>query len=374
MAALLILLYFGLPALLLALRKRWPWIEKVGVVTLSYVVGIILGNLGFVPIDEALAKEIMGPAVALSIPLLLFSTDLKTFKTAAPALLKSFACCVVAVTLMATTASFLFADRLAEVWKLGAMTFGVYTGGTVNLSSIGIAIDASDEAFVLINAADLIWGGILLLFLLTVAKPVYAFLLGQRAISHSHASEGYEELDDTMFLKGSSIAFLIAAAIVGMAIGISYLVLGTLSEIVLFLAVTAFGIAASTIPYVKGLNGSYGLGNYLLYVFCVAVGSLANVQEMIRTGGDMIMFVGLVVIGSLLIHLLLARLLRLDADSVIIASTAGLYGPPFIAPIARATNSTYLIPLGITLSLVGFVIGNYGGIALGSLLRIWLVV
>jgi len=367
MAVVLIAIYFGLPVLFLALRKPIPLIEKVGVVTVSYIAGIILGNLPFIEIDQGLAKELIGPVVALSIPLLLFNTNLKTFKTAAPSIIKSFVCAILAVGFTSVIATLYFAPKLDEAWKVGAMVFGVYTGGTMNMSSIGIAIDASDESFVLLNAADMIWGGLLLLFLLTIAKPLYAKFLPV-IDSDNHVDTG-EVMDDRMYLKGSSISFLLSAIIVGIGMALSFGILNKVSEIIIYLAVTALGIWASTSTYVQNLKGSFGLGNYLLYVFCVAVGSLANIQNMIVTGPVIIAFVGSVVFISIGLHLIMAWLLKIDVDSVMIASTAGLYGPPFIAPVAKAIGSPQLIPLGITLSLVGFAIGNYGGIALAQLLK-----
>jgi uncharacterized membrane protein len=367
MTVALIAIYFGLPILFLALRKPFPLIDKVGVVTVSYIAGIIIGNLPFVAIDHGLAKNLIGPVVALSIPLLLFNTNLKTFKTAGPSIIKSFACAVVAVAITSLVVTLFFAPILDEAWKIGAMIFGVYTGGTMNMSSIGIALDASDEAFVLLNAADLIWGGLLLLFLLTIAKPLYARFLPLATMDK--AVDNAQAMDDRVYLKGSTIAFLLSAFIVGIGIALSFGILNSMNEIIIYLAVTTFGIGASTSGYIQNLKGSFGLGNYLLYVFCVAIGSLANIQNMLVSGPVIIALVGIVVFISIAIHLLLARLLNIDVDSVIIASTAGLYGPPFIAPVAKAIGSPQLIPLGITLSLVGFAIGNYGGIALAQLLR-----
>ncbi len=99
------------------------------------------------------------------------------------------------------------------------------------------------------------------------------------------------------------------------------------------------------------------------------IGSLANIQSLMSQGGIIISFVAAVMFGSILIHLILAKIFRVGPAPVIISSTAGLYGPPFVPPIARAIGAPHLIPVGITLSLVGFAVGNYGGIALGQLFR-----
>lgn len=46
-------------------------------ILLCYLVGIIIGNLSFIPVDKELAMTLCELAVPLAIPLILFSTDLK---------------------------------------------------------------------------------------------------------------------------------------------------------------------------------------------------------------------------------------------------------------------------------------------------------
>ena len=73
--------------------------------------------------------------------------------------------------------------------------------------------------------------------------------------------------------------------------------------------------------------------------------------------------------SSVLIHLLLARIFRVDRDTFMITSTAAIYGPAFIGPIASTLNNRSLILPGITLALLGFAIGNYLGISLARLME-----
>ena len=47
-------------------------------------------------------------------------------------------------------------------------------------------------------------------------------------------------------------------------------------------------------------------------------------------------FCGFVVFGSILLHYLMAILFKVDRDTLIITSTAAIFGPPFIAPVAQA--------------------------------------
>lgn len=368
--ALLVLFYFGVPLLLAFGRRRFPVIDKVGVVTLSYLAGILLGNTPGFHVDAEFTNELLGPVIMLAIPLLLFSTRITMFRTAGPQILKAFLLGIVAVAISASAATWFFSSSYELSWQAGAMTFGVYTGGTVNLSAIGLAIGADENMITLVSGADLLWGGLFLLFLLTAAKTVYGFILGS-GLDRENSSQiiYYETLDLSITAKGGVLAFLLAVAIVAVGLELSTLIFGEGNALFMFLSVTALGILASLSSRVRELKGSYFVGDFLINVFCVMIGSLANIQSLLSQGGVILSFVAAVMFGSILLHLILARLFGVGSAPVIIASTAGLYGPPFVPPIARAIGAPHLIPLGVTLSLVGFAVGNYGGIALGQLFR-----
>ena len=72
---------------------------------------------------------------------------------------------------------------------------------------------------------------------------------------------------------------------------------------------------------------------------------------------------------SIILHFILASIFRIDRDTVIITSTAAIYGPAFIGPVANAIKNKEVIVTGITMGLLGYAIGNYIGIGIGMLLR-----
>ena len=54
-------------------------------------------------------------------------------------------------------------------------------------------------------------------------------------------------------------------------------------------------------------------------------------------------FFACIQIGSILLHLLLCKIFKIDGGTALITSTAGIYGPPFIAPVANAYGERELI-------------------------------
>ena len=50
-------------------------------------------------------------------------------------------------------------------------------------------------------------------------------------------------------------------------------------------------------------------------------------------------------------------------------STATIFGPPFIGPVARALRNRELMVSGLTTGIMGYAVGTYLGLAVAWLLR-----
>ena len=71
--------------------------------------------------------------------------------------------------------------------------------------------------------------------------------------------------------------------------------------------------------------------------------------------------------GTVIIHMLLAKLFKIDSHSAIMTSTADVFGPAFVIPVAKALKNDEIILPGILCGILGYAIGNYLGIGLGML-------
>jgi uncharacterized membrane protein len=69
------------------------------------------------------------------------------------------------------------------------------------------------------------------------------------------------------------------------------------------------------------------------------------------------------------LHLLLSVIFRVDADNYLITTTAFIFSPPFVPVVAVALKNKDVIITGITVGIIGYVIGNYLGVALGYLMK-----
>jgi uncharacterized membrane protein len=263
-----------------------------------------------------------------------------------------------------------------ETWKMAGMTVGVYTGGTPNMSAIGLALGVTDEKFVLVNGADVVLSAVYLLFLMTIAQRVLlkflpAFQRTGVADGEPHAS-GMES-DPMLALKTRprevAGAMGLSVLIAGFTVGVVSIFDGSLPIAPVILSVTTLGIALSFVPRIRDLAGSYETGQYLLLIFAVGIGTLANLREMADAFSTVFVFVAIVLGGSILLHYVLAAIFRIDADTVLITSTAAVFGPAFIGPIAAVLKNREIVVSGLTTGVVGYAVGNYAGLAIAYVLR-----
>jgi uncharacterized membrane protein len=365
-AILLGVVFVGFPALARWGAKRWRPIEWISPIVLAYLVGIAIGNL--FEVDTEFSTTVSEAMVLLAIPLLLFSTDVrKWLRIARPAMI-SFGLAAVSVMTVSAVAAWALADRHIETWKMAGMTVGVYTGGTPNMSAIGVAVEVSDETFVLMNGADVVLSAVYLLFLMTVGRRVLGKFLP--AFESSLDDGAVVEVGGGDFgWRQVASALGLAVIVGGVVAGLVLIITGELPVAPVILGITTLGLAASFVPRIRSLPGTYETGEYLLLIFAVAIGTLADVRELADSFSEVFVFVAAVFVAAILLHYLLARLFRIDTDTVLITSTAAVFGPAFVGPVAAAIGNRRVIVSGLAAGVLGYAIGNYAGLAVAYLLQ-----
>ena len=369
---LLIVFLLSFPLLVMWAEGKSKVIRWISPIIVCYIVGIVIGNIPGLSLNGEVLKNTTGISVILAIPLLLFSANLPVLlKQIRPALF-SFLLGIAGVIVSVLLAFWIFGDRVSDAHAVSGMMIGVYTGGTQNMSAIGMGLGVEEETFILLNSADILFSGVYFLFLLTVVKRIMArFLPAYKKGQNGTDSKETEQVSQEKIGKFVQImaGLAIAMALVGIAIGTSLLIFGEFVEPLIVLIITTLGIAASFLPMVRTLPGTFNTANYMLLVFAVAMGSMANISELLAASSALFWFCGFVVFGSILLHYLLAILFKVDRDTLIITSTAAIFGPPFIAPVAQAIGNREIIPIGIALGLIGFAVGNYLGLGLAFILK-----
>ncbi|MFT3836879.1 MAG: DUF819 family protein [Myxococcaceae bacterium] len=364
-----VVLALGVPLLIRFAATKVKVLNAIGPVVLCYGAGIVLANSPWRgETDHWL--QISQVMVPLAIPLLLFSTELKRWLGLARSLLLSFALACVSAMAAAGLVGVIFRKATDEYWKIAGMLVGVYVGGTANMSAIGTALGARKETFLVLNASDVLVGGAYLLFLLTVAQRLFQIVLPKFKATAEHGAPVEGAAAESAFkLRDAAIATALSVAIVGGSAGASFAIYGSIAPTFTLLALTTLGIAASLFAPVRKLNGSFEAGEFFLLVFCFAVGALADVRQVSGASLTLFSFVVMVMTLSIVFHLALSAAFRLDADTTLITSTATIFGPPFIGPVAAALKNRHLVGPGLTMGLAGIALGTYLGLGTAWLLR-----
>lgn len=377
------LLILFLPALALLLAHRVKVIDVVGPVVLCYLMGILMGNLPWT-VHEGVVKPFTELTIVLALPLLLFSADIKGWLKLAPRTILSFALMMVAAVTSALGTYFLLGAQVKDSWKIAGMLVGMYTGGTPNTSAIGKLLGVSNETFVLVNTADLICGGFWLLFVLGAGQRVCLLFLppfqGDKNNPHDSLTEAPDEAPATALearltalpkLAQMGLAIIGCLVVVGASVGISFALYNKIQATAVILSLTTLGLLASLWRPLRKLAWSYEAGDYLLLMFCTAIGALVDIQRLTQSTAILTFlgFAACLMGGAIVIHMILAAIFRIDADTTLITSSAGIFGPPFIGPIASALKNRALLVSGLTMSIAGLAIGTYLGYLLAILLK-----
>ncbi|HOD13592.1 MAG TPA: DUF819 family protein [Spirochaetota bacterium] len=383
---LLALFFLTCPALVIYLCNRFAVLDKLGPALLCYGIGMLVANVGVIPEGAgAVQTNMMNVSIPFALPLLLFSLDIRRWAGIAGKAFLSFGLQVAAVFIATTIAYLVLGSVVEESWKVAGMLIGVYTGGSINLNAIGLALKAKEHVLVLTNTADMLMATPYFLFMLSYGQRVIGTILPPFCMPADPASAKpgdpacepapADDFNDYsgLFKPAVLLPLLCAMALSCAIFGLSFLVYkaapSDYNMALFILAVTTMGILCSFIPRVRNIKKMFQLGQYIIMIFCLVVGSLANLSLIAHAAPLILAFTGIVVYGCLAIHIILCRIFRIDTDTMIITSIAGIFSPPFVPVVAAALKNKDIIMSGIITGIIGWVIGNYLGISFGFLLK-----
>lgn len=380
---LLIAAFCLIPAGVLRLCRKVSVLGKIGPVLILYLIGMIIGNCDLMPEQMPAVQEILSNAmVPLAIPLMLFGCTFR--RSATRSQLMALVTGIIAVSVSVIGGFLIFGDKIPDGAKVGGMLTGVYSGGTINLAALKTMLGVADETYIIINSYDILVSFLYLTFLLTLGIKLFRYLLPNHIGKMSKADEKSirEEIrkneEDPYKGLWSRKGMLQAGSLMGMTLlicavsgGIALLLPDGMFMTAFILLLTTLGIACSFIRKVRETKYSYDIGMYFIYIFCIVVASMADLSKLdFTTGLPILGYLLTAVFGSLAIQALLARLFRIDADTMVITSVTLINSPPFVPMMAAAMkNKDVLIP-GLTIGVVGYAIGNYLGFLMSQLLAL----
>jgi uncharacterized membrane protein len=370
--ALLLLLAGVFPAV--AARYPARVFEVLPPIVLSYAASTALAMAGCwrstTEID-AVRSAILTHLLPALVFLLLVRCDLRAVVALGLRVLLAAFCSTISILLGIVVAWILWRSWLpADGWRVLASIGATWIGGTANLVAVSRAINAEPDVVSLALLTDTIcytaW--VLLLF----ASVPFARRFNQWAgatqadnvSGHAHPVPATGRLVPGDVLVWLAISLLVGTLAAAAAQRMPPVASFTPTSWTLILATVA-GCAAALTPLAR-LPGSDSVASALLAVVIVAMASQANVAGLgrapvfVAAGFTVLAFHTAAMVAA-------AKLLRLDLGLCSVASLANVGGVGS-APILAAAHSRALVPVGILLGLLGYVIGTAAGLGLAALL------
>lgn len=375
---LLFAFYFLFPLFILWLCGKFEIFNKIGSVIIAYFFGILIGNIGILPEGFASTQDTLsGATVALALPLLLFSLDVRAWLNNAGRAVLSMLGATIVVVMIAGLGSWIIRDVFFESWKFGGLAIGLYTGGTPNLAAIKIALDVDSTQFIMMHTYDAVNGIIYLIFVMSIGQRVFnKFLPAYQKLETAPGKNSGEEdihsytgIFERSIIKGLLAATGISILILGLSMGISQLIPSEYSTASIMLMITSLGIASSFVNRIRMIPMTFQFGMYVILVFSLIVGSMANLKQLVDINWSMMFFVNFVVFGSMILHAGFCRIMKIDTDTFIITSVSAVCSPPFVPVVAKALNNKEIILSGLTTGIIGYAVGNYLGITFAYVFR-----
>lgn len=380
----LILFYTLTPALIIYLCNRYKWLGAIGPIMVLYAIGMLFGNISWMGNEMAIAQDIATNAtIPLAIPMMLFGSHFSSKEISMQ--LRVVVSGFLSVAIAVTGGYLLLGQHVPEGAEVGGIISGMYTGGALNAAAIQQMLSIEESTYTLINSYDIIISFLYFIFLFTVGIRLFRRLFGQRTrlelsdddreILNRDIAQANQNPYKGLWSKSGAKAMI---NVIGTTLGVVAIsALSTLVfpdewfMIVLILMLTTLSIACSFIRPIRELKYSYDMGMYLIYIFSLAVASMADFSNLDIAGGlYQLGFMTFAVFVSLLIHAILCRILHVDADSMIISSVAFINSPPFVPMAVAAMRNRKVLITGLSAGVIGYALGNYFGVLMSKLLSL----
>ena len=372
-----------LAAFLVWLQKytKWKFFDYVPPIVLLYLVTMIMCTLNVwdlkatKPAYSALKNNILYAMIFL----MLLRCDIRKILKLGPKMLGGFFAASVSIGIgFIATYAILHGVLGAGSWKaLGALC-GSWMGGSGNMIAVQAALDIGEADMAYALVVDSIDYSIWVMFLLWAINLAPKFNkwvkadtatldeVSRKLEDDAKANDGKITFVNIIFLLGVSLVISAFGQNIGTAInGVApFLDKATWTVLLITLA----GLVGAITPIGK-MAGTSELSNVMLYSVVALLASRASFLELTDAPFWIIAgFMILAIHGIILV--LLAKIFKLDMFTCGVASLANIGGSAS-APILAGAYSGALVPVGVLMALMGYVIGTGGGLIVAHIMSLF---
>lgn len=320
-------------------------------------------------------KAVKGNLLAVMIFLMLLRCDLRKIMRLGPKMLLGFFSASISIGIGFVVMFALFRHGFAaESWKAFAALAGSWMGGTGNMVAIQGALNVADADMGYTLLIDSIDYSIWVMILLGLVPFAHIFNkwtrsdtsvideVGAELTRHQENMRKETEFSDMIFLLGTGLFVGAMSKVLAGYLPHTSFLSGTTWTVII---ATVAGVICAMTPMSK-LPGAQQMSNLILYVIVGLIASRANFAEL--TQAPYYILAGFVILAVHVITLsIVAKIFKLDLFTCGVASLANIGGVAS-APILAASYSEALIPIGVLMAMMGYVVGTGGGLLVGKIL------
>ncbi|MGW7978468.1 DUF819 family protein [Staphylococcus xylosus] len=368
----------------LFLEQRYQWASKISGAIFALVGAMVLSNFKVIPTSSPVYDTVWDYIVPLSIPLLLFSSNImKIWKESRRLLIIFFIASI--GTMIGTFVAFIILNQwIPYLNKIGAMMTGSYIGGGVNFAALSSKLETPGDMVSSTVVADN--SVMALYFMLLIALPSLPLI--KKHFKTDYNTEQSPKVQQSYWqpkkIQLLDIAFSVASAITLVAVSFkgaelvqqwipkSNIVLTIISsffgDAYLLLTTLTLIVVAIWGDFFEKLAGASEIGTFLIYIFFVVIGIPASFATIITTAPLLFVFVIIILIFNLGLSLLLGKAFKFKIEEILLASNATAGGPTTAAALAIGKGWTGLVGPILIIGTLGYVVGNYAGTLMYQLL------
>jgi len=357
---------------------KMKFFEYVPAIVVIYFGVMIMSSIGLwerAGEIKAYYKSIKHAILPAMIFLMLLKADLRQIAKLGKKMLIAFFAASITIGIGFAVTYGLFKGMYApDAWKAFAALAGSWMGGTANMVAIQGALEISDSDMgytLLIDSIDYAIWVMILLALVPYSKIFDKFTKADgsalKEVAANLEKENAKhrqniEFSDMMMLTGTSLLVSAVAWYFADLLPHTSFLSGTTWAVII---ASTSGIVLGMTKFGK-LPGSSQVANVMLYSLVGLIASGAKFSEL--TEAPLYIFSGFVILAvHVVLMMIIAKIFKLDLFSCGIASLANIGGVAS-APILAAAYGESLIPVGVLMAMLGYIVGTGGGLLVGSVL------
>ena len=229
--------------------------------------------------------------------------------------------------------------------------------------AIQTALGLDTNMFLTLTISDMIITAVFLLFAIILMKIINRNNTAQPELNN--------KLDKTLTKPkyNYQILTVITIVIVGVSYAISSLLFSDNLTVAIIILITSFSITTPFIIKSYNKDSAYNLGNIFIVIFSFGISSMMDIKLLNFDSLWILVYVATVLLSTFILHLILSKLFNIQLDFVIVVAVSLICSPAFVPLIIGYTKNKALLIPGISIGILGYIVGNYLGISIAFFLK-----